>query len=93
MRLLNPQIRANGLDGLVKMAKGHVALHQDLDRQLFPFATPSEIEDHIGEVFEALYLPEGGLMLHAECEPDVSLDNIETICRVLEKICKPPLLP
>jgi uroporphyrinogen decarboxylase len=93
VRLLNPQIRANGLDGLVKMAKGHVALHQDLDRQLFPFATPSEIEDHIGEVFEALYLPEGGLMLHAECEPDVSLDNIEVICKTLEKICEPPLIP
>jgi len=92
VRLLNPQIRANGLDGLVKMAKGQVALHQDLDRQLFPFATPSEIEDHIGEVFEALYLPEGGLMLHAECEPDVSLDNIEVICKTLEKICKPPLI-
>jgi uroporphyrinogen decarboxylase len=92
VRLLNPQIRANGLDGLVKMAKGHVALHQDLDRQLFPFATASEIEDHIGEVFEALYLPEGGLMLAAECEPDVSLDNIEVICSVLEKICKPPLI-
>jgi uroporphyrinogen decarboxylase len=90
--LLNPQIRANGLAGLVKMAKGHVALHQDLDRQLFPFATPSEIEDHIGEVFEALYLPEGGLMLHAECEPDVPLENVEVICRTLEKICKPPLL-
>jgi len=90
--LLNPQIRANGLDGLVKMAKGKVALHQDLDRQLFPFATDSEIEDHIGEVFEALYLPEGGLMLHAECEPDVSLDNIEVICKTLEKICKTPLI-
>ena len=44
-------------------------------------------------MFEALYLPEGGLMLHAECEPDVSLDNIEVICKTLEKICKPPLIP
>jgi hypothetical protein len=91
--LLNPQIRANGLEGLVKMTKGKVAVHQDLDRQLFPFATPSEIEDHIGEVFEALYLPEGGLMLHAECEPDVSLENIEVICKTLERVCKLPLIP
>jgi hypothetical protein len=72
------------------MAKGKVALNQDLDRQLFPFATPSQIEDHIGQVFEGLYMPEGGLMLYAECEPDVPLDNIDAICTALEKICHPP---
>ena len=90
VRLLNPQIRANGLEGLVRVAKGKVALNQDLDRQLFPFATPSEIEDHIGEVYEALYMPEGGLMLYAECEPDVPLENIDAICTALEKTCNPP---
>jgi len=90
VRLLNPQIRANGLEGLKAMAKGKVALNQDLDRQLFPFATPSQIEDHISEVYEELYLPQGGLMLYAECEPDVPLENIDTICTVLEKICNLP---
>lgn len=90
VRLLNPQIRANGLAGLKEVAKGKLALNQDLDRQLFPFATPSQIEDHISSVFEQLYLPEGGLMLYAECEPDVTLENIDTICTVLEKICNPP---
>lgn len=88
--LLNPQFRSNGLDGLKEIAKGKVALHQDLDRQLLPFATPSEIEDHTGEVFEALYMPEGGLMLYAECEPDVPLENIDAICMALEKTCNPP---
>jgi hypothetical protein len=92
VRMLNPQIRANGLVGLVEHAKGKVAIHIDLDRQLFPFATPSEIEAHIGEVFEALYSPQGGLMLHAECEPDVSLEKIDAICRALERVCRPPLL-
>lgn len=92
VRVLNPQIRANGLAGLQAMAKGKVAIHIDLDRQLFPFATPSEIEDHIGEIFEGLYLPQGGLMLHAECEPDVSLENIEAICAAVERVCKPPLM-
>jgi|YNPNPStandDraft_1061719.scaffolds.fasta_scaffold28041_2 hypothetical protein len=90
--VLNPQIRANGLAGLVEMAKGKVALVQDLDRQLFPFATPAEIEEHIGTVFEALYLPQGGLILSAEAEPDVPLENIDAICTILEKICRPPLL-
>ena len=53
--LLNPQIRPNGIDGLRRTARGKVAIDQDLDRQLFPFATPSQIEDHIGEVYEGLY--------------------------------------
>ena len=69
--------------------KGKVALHQDLDRQLFPFATPSEIEEHIGTVFDGLYMPEGGLILHAECDPDVSLENIDAVCTALEKVCNP----
>ena len=90
VRVLNPQIRANGLEGLQRMAKGKVAIDLDLDRQLFPFATPSEIEDHIGEMFEGLYMKEGGLTLHAECEPDVPLENIDRICTVLEGICNPP---
>jgi len=90
--LLNPQIRPNGVEWLQRMARGKVAIDQDLDRQLFPFASPSQIEDHIGEVYEGLYLPEGGLMLYAECEPDLSLEQIDAICTALERICQPPLL-
>ncbi len=92
MRVLNPQIRANRLEGLIEVAKGKVAIHIDLDRQLFPFATPAEIADHIGTVFEGLYLPEGGLMIHAECEPDVSLEKSDAICTALETICGLPLI-
>lgn len=88
--VLNPQIRSNGLEGLRECAKGKVALKQDLDRQLFPFATPSQVEDHIGGVFEGLYEREGGLMMYAEIEPDVSLENVERICTVLEKLCGLP---
>ena len=90
VRVLNPQIRANGLAGLQELARGKVALNQDLDRQLFPFAAPSQTADHIGEVFEGLYLPEGGLMLTAECGPDVSLESIDTICRTFERLGKLP---
>lgn len=92
VRILNPQIRANGLEGLQAAARGKVCVHLDLDRQLFPFATPSEIEDHIEAMHEGMYLPEGGLMLHAECEPDVSLDKIDAICTTIERVCKPPPL-
>ena len=79
-------IRANGLEELEKVAKGKVCIHLDLDRQLFPFATPREIKRHIWKVVQVLGLRKGGLMLHAECEPDVPLENIETICQVLEEV-------
>jgi hypothetical protein len=90
VRVLNPQIRANGLAGLQRYARGKVALNQDLDRQLFPFATPSRIEDHIGEVFEGLYDKKGGLMLLAEVGPEVPLENVDAICRSFEKLCNLP---
>jgi hypothetical protein len=35
-------------------------------------------------------LREGGLMLYAECEPDVPLNNINAICTTLETLCNPP---
>jgi uroporphyrinogen decarboxylase len=90
--LLNPQFRPNGLAGIREMTGGKVAIDLDLDRQLFPFATPSQIHDHIGEAHEVLYRPEGGLMVFAECEPDLSLEQIEAVCSGLEAVCHPPLL-
>jgi len=81
--ILNPQVRANTLDGLVEACKGRVCVNLDLDRQLFPFATPAEIREHVEEAVVKLGPEEGGLMLHAECEPDVSLENIEVICETL----------
>ncbi len=90
VRVLNPQIGANGVQGLREAALGKVAMDVDLDRQSFPFFSPSEVEDHIREVHHGLHLPQGGLMLHAECEPDVPLKNIQAICRTLEEVCGPP---
>jgi len=84
--ILNPQIRANGLQHLVDTCKGKIAIDLDLDRQLFPLATPRQIEEHIEECTRALYMPEGGLMLCAECAADVPLDNIEAICATLERM-------
>lgn len=84
--VLNPQVRANTLDGLVSMCKGKVCINLDLDRQLFPFCTPEDIYDHVQEATMKLGSKEGGLMLHAECEPDVPLENIEAICQALEEV-------
>jgi len=88
--VINPQVRANGLDGLREVARGRVAIFLDLDRQLFPFASPGRIEEHVGRAHEALSLPEGGLGLSAEIEPDVPLENVEAVCRALERVCRPP---
>ena len=85
LTVINPQIRANTLDGLVKECKGKVCVNIDLDRQLFPFCSPEDIEEHVKEAAMKLGSKEGGLMLHAECEPDVPLENIEAVCRSLEK--------
>jgi len=82
--VLNPQIRANTFDGLVATCKGKVCVNLDLDRQLFPFCTPQDIHEHVREAVMKLGSKEGGLMLHAECEPDVPLENIEAICQMLE---------
>lgn len=83
--VINPQIRANTLDGLVRVCKGKVCVNLDLDRQLFPFCTPKDIDEHIKEATMKLGSIAGGLMLHAECGPDVPLENIEAICQSLEK--------
>ncbi len=75
--MINPQFRANGLDNLVRVCReeNRIAINLDLDRQLFPFATGSQLDDHVRECVEALYLPEGGLGLDIELNYDVSLDN------------------
>ncbi|MFW6269148.1 MAG: uroporphyrinogen decarboxylase family protein [Bacillota bacterium] len=83
--VINPQVRANGLDNLKEVCKGKICVDLDLDRQLFPFCSPEDIEEHVREAVEKLGSPEGGLWLIAECAPDVPLENIEAICNALEK--------
>jgi len=85
VNVLNPQIRANGLQNLVRECKGKVCINLDLDRQLFPFASPQDLNDHVRECVAALGSREGGLWLSAECGPDVPLENIEAICTALEQ--------
>lgn len=82
--VINPQVRANGLDNLAAVAKGRVCIALDLDRQLFPFCTPADIEAHVQEAVAKLGAPEGGLWLKAEVDHGVPLENIEAICCALE---------
>ena len=85
VNVINPQIRANGLEPLIEVCKGKVCVSLDLDRQMFPFCAPSDIDRHVREVVERLGAPEGGLCLQAEVGPDVPLANIEAICVALER--------
>jgi hypothetical protein len=84
--MINPQIRACGLDNLERICKGKIPINLDLDRQLFPFGTPAEIREHIEECVKRLYLPQGGLGLNIEIGPDISLENIDVICEVASEI-------
>jgi hypothetical protein len=83
--VINPQVRANGLQALAAVCKGRVCVDLDLDRQLFPFCTPHEIDDHVRQAVEVLGSPEGGLWLKAEIGFDVPLANVDAICTALEK--------
>ncbi len=85
VQVINPQVRANGIDGLAQVCKGKVCVDLDLDRQMFPFGTPQDIDDHIHEAVDRLGSPQGGLWLKAEIGPDVPLENIEAICAALER--------
>jgi uroporphyrinogen decarboxylase len=85
VKVINPQFRANGLEGLARVCKGKVCVDLDLDRQLFPFATPQEIDTHIREAVETLGSREGGLWLRAELNYEVPLENIEAVLTALEK--------
>ncbi len=84
VNVVNPQVRANGLEALAETCKGKVCVDLDLDRQLFPSPPPQQIDDHVREAVEILGSPEGGLWLKAEIGEDVPLDNIAAIFTALE---------
>ena len=85
--IINPQYRANGLENLVRVCRREqiITINLDLDRQLFPFATRSQIFDHVGECVEALYMPRGGLGLNVELNYEVPLENMASILDAVEK--------
>jgi len=83
--MINPQVRANGLENLARVCKGKIPIDLDLDRQLFPLATPSAIDSHIRECVETLYLPQGGLGLKIELNYDIPLENVAAILDAARK--------
>ena len=84
VNVINPQVGANGLENLARVCKGKVCVALDLDRQMFPFWKPADIDAHVREAVEILGSPAGGLCLQAEIADDVPLENVEAICTALE---------
>jgi len=85
--MINPQYRANGIDNLVRVCRSEqiIPINLDLDRQLFPFATRSELFDHVAECVESLYLPEGALGLNIEFNYEIPLENMAAVLDAAEK--------
>ena len=85
--MINPQFRANGLDNLVRVCRKEqiIPIHLDLDRQLYPYATPSQLKDHVAEAVESLYMPQGGLSLNIELNYEVPLENAAALLDAVEK--------
>ena len=85
--IINPQYRANGLDNLVRVCrKEHVIpINLDLDRQLFPVATRSQLFDHVAECVESLYLKKGALGLSVELNYEIPLENMAAVLDAVEK--------
>lgn len=85
VQIVNPQSRANGLDRLAQVCRGRICVDLDLDRQLLPFCSRKDVDDHVGEAVMKLGSREGGLWLKAEIAPDIPLENVDALFASLEK--------
>ena len=85
--LIKPQFRANGLDNLIRVCRKErvIPINLDLDRQLFPVGTRSQIWDHVAAAVEGLYMKEGGLGLNVELNYEVPLENMAAVLDAVEK--------
>lgn len=82
---LNPQDLVNGLENLVRLAKGKVHITLDIDRQsVTVFGTPDEIDAHIRECIRALGSPSGGLSLIWGVYPGTPVASIEAGVRAMQ---------
>ena len=85
--MINPQYRANGLDNLIRVCRRErvIPINLDLDRQMFPLATRSQIWDHVAACVEGLYMKEGALGLNVELNYEVPLENMAAVLDAVEK--------
>jgi len=85
VQMVNPQYRANGLENLLRVCRGKYPINLDLDRQLFPFASPGECKEHVRQCVEAFYMPSGGLAINIEIGPDIPIANVEALLQAADE--------
>ena len=86
----DPQYRACTLEGIKNTYFGKpITIQLDLDRQLFGSATPEELDEHVKTAVETLYRPEGGLTVFAGIAGEVSIAQMDALCKALTKYCRP----
>ncbi|HEY3398782.1 MAG TPA: uroporphyrinogen decarboxylase family protein [Armatimonadota bacterium] len=86
LTILNPQVGPNTLAGIEEVMKGRLAISLDLDRQhILPNGTPQEVRDHVREAVQVLGSPRGGLMLQAELNADVPLENVIALAEAMRE--------
>ena len=81
----DPQVAANGIDGIESRYKGRLCAAVDIDEQMLPFCSTEEIEAQVLEVKEAIGTPKGGLMYFFSPTADVPVSNIEAFFTAWKK--------
>lgn len=84
--ILNVESQTNGMENLANY-RGRVCLDVYVDPQyLLPFGTPSDVKAYVRRMVQLLSLKNGGLIIRAEPNPPINLENIEALCQVMEEI-------
>ena len=86
LSLINAMSTTNTIDGLAETMKGRVCLDLGMDRQrIFPKGSPAEVREHLKEAVMKLGSPAGGLMIRAEINADIPLENVEAMADAMEE--------
>lgn len=82
--ILNPEDAPNGLPAIATECKGKVCVDLTVAQQYMPFMSRQEIFKYFEDIVTTLGSEEGGLILYVEIDPDVPLENIDTIFEAVE---------
>jgi len=84
--VLNVEGSVNGLKNLAEF-KSRVCMDVYVDPQhLLPFGMPSEVRDYVRRLVDLLSLKRGGLIIRAELNVPIRLENIEALCQAMEEV-------
>jgi len=83
--IINPQYGSNPMSSLKEMMRIGFTMSLDLDRQLMPFASPQELDEHVHTCVKELGDPAGGLGLVAGVYDDMPLENIAALFTAMER--------